>query len=218
MFSKFKIILIATAAILVFPALAQQAKKQATVSELTSKLAEAQNNPQLQSSLMQKGKKAAAVCMNCHGENGNSLNPEIPNLAEQNPAYLLSQIDQFAFGKRKHEFMEGIMKALSTDEKIGVVLYYSSQRVTFKPPSSSLAVNNGKERYKTACASCHGEDGHGNEQLARVAGQQTKYLEKTLVRYKTGAGFRTDPTMAATTKALTNADISALIAYMSAMP
>ncbi len=66
--------------------------------------------------------------------------------------------------------------------------------------------------------SCHAEDGHGNDQLARVAGQQKKYLETTLRRYQTSSGGRTDPAMSAITKNITDDDMRALIAYIGSMP
>lgn len=195
-----------------------QKTSPATPDEVQARLTEAQKTPTLKDALVKKGKQAAAVCMYCHGDTGNSVKGEVPNLADQNQSYLLSQITQFIQGKRKNEFMEGIMKALSTDEKVGVVLYYSSQIVTPHPSPETHILIRGKELYKNFCVSCHAEDGHGNDQLARVAGQQKKYLETTLRRYQTSSGGRTDPAMSAITKNITNTDLDALITYIGSMP
>ena len=63
-----------------------------------------------------------------------------------------------------------------------------------------------------------GADGAGNEKIARIAGQQPEYLKLTLQRYRSGSGERIDPLMAANTKLMTDADIQAVVAYVSTMP
>jgi cytochrome c553 len=42
-------------------------------------------------------------------------------------------------------------------------------------------------------------------------------LSTTLKRYRTGVGVRTDPLMAASTKLMSDADIEAVVAYVSSM-
>ena len=163
------------------------------------------------------GKKVASFCANCHGSGGTSTKPEIPNLAGQNPAYLLVQIDKFKDGQRRNDFMQGMIKALSDEEKVSVVVYYSHQEV--KPHSSkdSAQAKHGGELYFKICQRCHGDQGRGNEKIARIAGQQPVYLTSTLKHYRDGTGERTDPLMNANTKKLTDADIGALVAYVSSM-
>ena len=45
--------------------------------------------------LLTAGEKSASVCRHCHGVGGNSVLPEVPNLASQNSAYLLEQMNKF---------------------------------------------------------------------------------------------------------------------------
>ena len=92
------------------PVLAQVSKTRAPV-DLSARLLEAQADPKLEQALLTTGRKVAAVCANCHGEGGNSVKPDIPNLAGQNPAYLLEQVRQFADGRRRDMFMEGMIRA-----------------------------------------------------------------------------------------------------------
>lgn len=127
--------------VLLMPTIGIAQKTGSSTDEVQARLVEAQKTPTLKDALIKKGKQAAAVCMYCHGDTGNSVKGEVPNLADQNQSYLLSQITQFIQGKRKNEFMEGIMKALSTDEKVGVVLYYSSQIVTPHPSPEGTSRN-----------------------------------------------------------------------------
>ena len=199
------------------PAHAQSAKATGDV-DLSARLQAAQSDPKLNESLFKTGRKVAAFCANCHGEGGNSPKADTPNLAGQNPAYLLEQLRQFADGRRRNEFMEGMIKAMTADEKVGMVLFYAAQPVTPKPPTKPALVARGKEYYGKTCFRCHGEDGRGGEKFARVAGQQPEYLTVTLKRYRVGQGVRTDPLMAANTKLMTDADIDAVVAYVPSMP
>ena len=200
------------------PGFAQTTAARAGAIDLSVRLKDAQNDPKLADALFKTGRKVAAVCANCHGEGGNSTKPDIPNLAAQNPAYLLEQLRKFADGSRRFEFMEGMIKALSTDEKVGIVLFYSVQRASAKSaPSPGLAAK-GKEYFNKVCFRCHGENGLGSDKFARIAGQQPEYLKVTLKRYRTGTGARVDPLMAANTKLMTDADIDAVVAYVASMP
>jgi cytochrome c553 len=67
------------------------------------------------------------------------------------------------------------------------------------------------------CRSCHGETGRGSNKIARLAGQKSEYLVKSLKRYRGGGGERMDPLMAASTKNLADAEINALAAFISTM-
>lgn len=200
--------------------LAQQAPaaKPAASLDYPTRLKEVQANPKLSEDAMKTGKKVAAFCANCHGEGGNSTNPDIPNLAGQNPGYLLDQVRQFAEGKRKNEFMEGMIRALKPEETIGMVVYFAAQPVTpHKAGVSPALVLRGKDLFHKNCFRCHGENGLGSEKFARIAGQQQGYLSKTIKRYRAGSVQRSDPLMAAATSLLSDADIDALVAYVSTM-
>ena len=59
------------------------------------------------------------------------------NRAGKNRAYLLEQLRQFSDGRRRNEFMEGMIRAMNSDEKIGMVLFYAAQEVTHKPPTNT---------------------------------------------------------------------------------
>ena len=207
------------AALMTAPAMAQSAKARATAKvDLDARFKEAQTNLKLADDLYKVGRKVAAVCANCHGEGGNSTKPSIPNLAGQNPAYLLEQLRQFVDGRRRNEFMEGMIRAMDSDEKIGMVLFYAAQDVTHKPATNAALATKGQEYFEKTCFRCHGNGGRGNEQIARIAGQQPDYLRLTLKRYRDGAGVRANSIMTPNTKLMTDADIEAVVAYVSSMP
>lgn len=185
--------------------------------DLDARLKEVEGNPRQFEASYKAGAKVAAFCANCHGDGGNSVKPDIPNLAGQNPSYLLEQLHQFADGRRRNDFMERLIRALNPDEKIGMVVFYAKQEVVHKPVADAALVNKGREYYGKICFRCHGEDGRGNEKIARIAGQQPNYLNLTLKRYRDGSSIRTDALMAANTRQMSDADIAAVVAYVSSM-
>ena len=214
------VVAMALAAVLAWqPAAAQTAKARATAKvDLEARFKEAQADPKLADDLYKVGRKVAAVCANCHGEGGNSTKSSIPNLAGQNPAYLLEQLRQFSDGRRRNEFMEGMIRAMNSDEKIGMVLFYAAQEVTHKPATNAALAGKGQEYYGKICFRCHGNVGRGNELIARIAGQQADYLRLTLKRYRDGTDVRANSIMTPNTKNMTDADIEAVVAYVSSMP
>jgi len=204
--------------VLALPAGAQTglARKTAHV-DLQARLKEVAQDPQLSASIVKTGRQVASFCAHCHGEGGNSLTSEVPNLAGQNPDYLIEQLRQFADGRRRNEFMEGMMKALSSDEKIGIVLFYAGEQVAHKPAANAALAARGRDYYNKVCFQCHGQDGRGNEHFARIAGQQPQYLRTTLQHYQQGARLRVNPLMSGITKQMSEADIDAVVAYVSSM-
>lgn len=163
------------------------------------------------------GAKVAQFCANCHGDGGNSNNTDTPNLAGQNSAYLLEQVRRFSDGRRKNEFMEGMIKALKADEKIGITVYCASRNVLVRPVTNAALVAQGKEYYTKVCIKCHGDKGLGSDKFARIAGQQTGYLTKTLRRYRGVSKERIEPLMWQATSQMKDADIEAVVAYLASL-
>jgi len=201
-----------------FAAIGQPAASRPAVGiDLMTQFKAVERNPPELEAAYKTGSKVAAVCANCHGTGGNSSKPGIPNLAGQNPAYLLEQLRQFSDGRRRNEFMQGLIKALSPAEKIGVAVFFSTQEVVHKPSANVALASQGMEYYSRVCWRCHGDLGRGNEKTPRIAGQQADYLTLTLKHYRDGSSIRIEPLMAAITRLMTDADIAAVVAYVSSM-
>lgn len=163
------------------------------------------------------GKKASFFCANCHGEDGNSKAPEVPNLAGQNPAYLLEQIRKFGAGERKDQFMQGLIKVLKDEERVQIALYYAESKV---PPGRADAAQaaKGKELFNKLCQRCHGDQARGNETIPRLAGQRIPYLQTSITRYRDKTGERNNQLMSIATSTLKNEDITAIANYLTTMP
>lgn len=203
---------------LAFPVFGQSAKEVVLSSpDLAVSIKDLQSNPLQLEAAYKLGNKVAVFCANCHGNNGNSVKPDIPNLAGQNPLYLLEQMRQFSSGERHNEFMEGLIKALKSQEKVSAIIYFSSQEVLSKPAGNTALATKGQNYYSKNCISCHGEQGRGNDKMARIAGQQPNYLSLALKHYRDGSNIRRDALMAASTQQMTDADIAAVVAYITAM-
>ncbi len=164
------------------------------------------------------GKRAAFLCLYCHGEDGSSVQENIPNLAGQNPVYLLTQIEKFGDGRRNDEFMSGLIKALKREDRINMAVYYSTMRPNTPTSKDAALVAKGKQRYQAACVGCHGPKGHGTTTIARLAGQRISYLTEALSHYRSSKSPpRFDPVMTTVTRSLAPSDIPAIAAYLSTL-
>lgn len=181
------------------------------------KLKAIQADPAALKHAIEAGQKASFFCVNCHGDNGISKIPEVPNLAGQNPAYLLEQIRKFGSGERKDQFMQGLIKVLKDDERVQIALFFGSQAV---PPSKAdpAQVARGKELFTKLCVRCHGEAARGDATIPRLAGQQIPYVVTSVTRYRDGTGIRNNQLMSIATSSLKNEDIKAIANYLTQLP
>jgi cbb3-type cytochrome c oxidase subunit III len=174
---------------------------------------------------IEAGRERAILCQYCHGADGNSLKPDVPNLAGQNARYLLDQIDKFARGSRKDYVMNQLADNFTAEDKINVAIFYYSMAVKPQAVDKQLAAK-GKALFDEVCSDCHGAQGHGNQKLARLAGQQTEYVKLTLQTFRGNASSpggdngskRRSATMEAMAKDLTDAQIAAVAAYVAQLP
>lgn len=164
---------------------------------------------------LEDGKERSMLCGYCHGKDGNSVKPDIPNLAGQNPEYLLKQLELFASGERKNYVMERLAKSIPTREKIDMALYFSSQNVIVK--SEVETSEHGKKLYEGMCIACHGANGLGNKELTRLAGQNKAFLEKAMKDFKKGRSSRPNSPMVNIMKTVKPSDIEHLARYITNM-
>lgn len=145
------------------------------------------------------GAALSATCMACHGANGNSTNPEWPNLAGQNAAYIEHQLHLFHDGRRTGKMgdasasMMPAMATALTDQNIqDVATYYSQQTPagleadpSYWQAGQKIYRNGDRARGIPACAACHGPSGRGNPAAGYPAlrAQHAVYVVKQLNAY-----------------------------------
>ncbi len=71
------------------------------------------------------GKVKSASCNTCHGENGISTSPTVPNLAGQKEAYLVMATKAYKTGARKNAMMEALVGGLSDADIEDIAAYYA---------------------------------------------------------------------------------------------
>lgn len=75
---------------------------------------------------------APGACVSCHGADGISLAEDAPNLAGEEPLYLVQQLEAFASGRRVHESMTGIAEALSEEEMRAAADWYGAVEIAIE--------------------------------------------------------------------------------------
>lgn len=170
------------------------------VLSMFSALALAAGNPEA-------GQKKAAVCMGCHGPDGNSMVDTWPKLADQLPEYIAAQLQAFKAGRRDNEQMSPQARLVADADIPDLAAYFSGQRV--KPTQAAkpellaqgeriFTLGKGRPNVIAACMGCHGPNGAGNrtwsDTMVRppvalapaIGGQHAAYLVAQLKAYKDG--------------------------------
>jgi cytochrome c553 len=186
--------------------------------EIEARLARLQSDAVAHKAAIAAGKRAAFFCAHCHGETGISLLENIPNLAGQNAFFLLNQIDMFGDGRRKDDFMSGLVKVLKPDERFNIAVFYAAQPVSPTPAANRAQAVAGGKHYARACVGCHGANGYGTREIARLAGQRPGYLITALTDYRNGTAGRADHRMTGVAQKLSDAEIAALAIYLGTLP
>lgn len=76
------------------------------------------------------GHTKAQMCEACHGLDGRSRAPEVPNLSGQVESYIVAQLKAFKSGERKNEQMAVIVQSLSPQDIGDLAAYFSAIEVT----------------------------------------------------------------------------------------
>jgi cytochrome c553 len=170
------------------------------------------------------GKAKAAACAACHGVDGNSTAPNFPNLAAQNPAYIVKQLRDYKSGARKNAIMGGMAAPLSDQDMEDVAAYFASQPLKVGT-ASRTSLSAGERLYRggdsasgvPACMACHSPTGSGNDaaRFPRLSGQHAEYTLAQLKAFRDGIRAN-DPNrmMRDTASRLTLEQMQALSQYM----
>ena len=203
---------------------------------LASAFTSAEEALPLEGGTAQNGAAKAAVCGACHGQNGNSANPEWPNLAGQSGEYIAQQVHLFKEDVRNNPIMKPIVAPLTDADIKDLAVYFSEQTPqgleadpSYWQAGERLYRRGDKARNIPACVACHGPIGRGNLAAGYPAlrAQHSVYTVKQLTSYADGTRYpgatadkpatRNAPIMTTIAKRLSAEDIRNVSSYIQGM-
>jgi len=176
------------------------------------------------------GQAINAMCIGCHGIKGYQASfPEVykvPMISGQNAKYIVSALNAYKKGERKHPTMRGVAEALTDQNIVDLAAYYSVHGVVegqsapkeAKAPSAQVAALLGKAN----CASCHGANFSTpiDPSYPKIGGQHADYLFVALKSYKNESNAivgRGNAIMAGMAKQYSNAELKQLANYLASV-
>lgn len=161
----------------------------------------------------------AQPCFACHGANGVSLQPLIPNLAGQTARYIYLQLKDFKEGRRSDPQMSPMAADLGKEDMLALADYFSQQppaRTGFNADAARAA--RGKDLADaTLCTMCHQGAYQGQNEIPRLAGQNYDYLKKQLLDFRAKNRTNDAGNMTSVTKTITDDDIENLAQYLAGL-
>ncbi|MGB0712060.1 MAG: c-type cytochrome [Gammaproteobacteria bacterium] len=168
----------------------------------------------------------AKQCDSCHGQDGNSSDAVVPNIAGMSVSYLTETLVAFAEGDRPsprykpaggdETDMGTVAKALSEAEVEAIASYYAGK--TFarheQPVDAGLAAA-GKALFEDQCDRCHSDAGTvADDDSSLLLGQWKPYLKAQFEAF--AAGARPLPKkMASRFNKLSDEDKAAILEYLA---
>src|SRR5215472_9883826 len=168
---------------------------------------------------VEAGRRKAEPCAACHGADGNASIAGTPSLAGQPIYFTHWQLIKFRDGRRKDPQMSPFAKDLSDVDMADLAAFYQAQA----PHARTAALDPAKiaAGAKLAdlhhCSSCHRPGFTGQQQAARLAGQDYDYLLKLLRGFKAKTASDLDGTMTIAAQPLSDEDIVNLVQYISSL-
>ncbi|MDX2418917.1 MAG: c-type cytochrome [Xanthomonadales bacterium] len=131
-----------------------------------------------------EGMAVATLCEECHGENGISTTQGVPNLAGQQPAYLIASTLEYKSGARGHQDMEEMLTELDQVDVETMAMYFASNSAPKReaPPFGDPVAG---EVESASCGKCHGARGISHKPMVpSLAAQEPVYLANATRAYR----------------------------------
>ncbi len=169
--------------------------------------------------------KYTAVCAACHAADGNSGTPANPRLAQQHPAYIVKQLQEFKNGKRPSPIMQGFAAQLTDQDMVNIGAFLGQQQAKPGFAKDKELVMLGEQIYRgglmdrqlPACAGCHSPNGAGiPAQYPRLSGQHADYTAGQLVAFRDGARPNS-PQMSQIAAKMSDREIRAVSDYIAGL-
>ena len=149
------------------------------------------------------------TCVACHGDEGNSIGPAIPNLAGVSPNYFMGAMLAYKYDDedKLEEVIDGdedfldveafprystIMGRLAkgyTEEEIKIMAHFFSEQTAKRPEQKfdGDKAKAGKKLHKKHCEKCHEDEGRlADDDAGVLAGQWKRFFLYTMRDYVEG--------------------------------
>ena len=178
-----------------------------------------------------QGETKNAMCIGCHGIVGYQASfPEIhkvPKISGQGSKYIVSALNAYKKGERKHPSMRGVADSFSDQDIADLAAYYEASGVVAgaaepgKAPDVSAKVMD--LIAKGGCVSCHGDNFNKplDPSYPKIAGQHSDYLFVALKAYKAENNAivgRGNAIMGGMVKQFNNAELKEMANYIGSLP
>lgn len=172
-------------------------------------------------------------CAPCHGSLGEGgRNPYFPRLAGKPSGYLFNQLLAFQEGRRHYAPMNYLLEFQRSDYLAAMAAFFSAQRLQVSPqppPTASAAVlahgedlveHGAAARSIPPCSACHGAKLTGMQPgIPGLVALNADYIVAQLGAWRYGTRTATAPDcMQLVAARLTDADVSAVAAWLSSRP
>jgi cytochrome c553 len=169
----------------------------------------------------------AAYCKTCHGLSGQGYRGyyPMPRLAGQQTEYLESQLRDFAEQRRWNPLMFNVARVLTPPMRSELAAHFRNLNPEPVGGAPDELMTMGKTIYDEGisdagiapCSSCHGSDAKGDGSIPRLAGQLYDYILRRFASWRNErqASLETSGGMEAVAQGLSDAQISAVAAYVS---
>jgi cytochrome c553 len=163
-------------------------------------------------------KERLPTCLACHGEKGQSENPDVPSLGGQQAFYVTVQLLMFRERMRVVDPMNEMAKGMSDDD-----LRNAAEFISKLPPPQPAASPVDAARMDRAralveanrCNFCHTANFAGQDNVPRIANQREDYLVKALRGYKDNSRRGYDASMADVIEPITDEQIVDLAYFLA---
>ena len=128
------------------------------------------------------GQLLSAICSGCHGANGVSHDAATPNLAGQDPQYLIKTIKAYRDGARQHTDMRALLADSSGQGIESIAAFYAAQT-----PRAAETMRTTVKQLANKCNRCHIDSvDNPSMEIPKLNGQDKDYLVMALRAYQDG--------------------------------
>ena len=162
-----------------------------------------------------------ALCLACHGADGQSRLPLTPSLGGQPAFFVMTQLFLLRDGRRGEPVMIEQAKGMSNDD-----LRAFAEAIARLPPPAPPSEPPDPLRFERGralaaqhrCGVCHNPDYSGREQMPRLANQREDYLLKSMREFASGRRLGYGAAMTQELSGLSEANLADLAHFLAHQP